>query len=993
LEIRLGPGIAKEAQVFVEPVREAVRTPLSMLLFVRELGIELSGLVNEAAVISARVQQIDQVIRALPTAADTEFLDLALDLFEAVRELAESLHDVLATDLGPEDAQELRQALEYLPLYLIVRYLDARLPWLSAVFRGLGWVDRAPTAACIILRVDRIRASMNDFSGSLAELYAWGPGETWDRVRLFDALSRVAVNSVVQASWAGLPPEWVSAGFLDAQHADGYHRLQLGVLPRPQQVGVQLAPFPRTPTGPLEGLWLSPFSTALGAELDIGPLRIGLPLNLSALPAGVAVFPGGDLQVMGRFPSSAAFSLSLVEPVNAGPVSLMGVEASVGFAPEGPSAAVSLTNGGLGFTIPAGDGFLEAALPNGVQFEMELSASYDPEFGLQINGAVGTEVFIQPKPSKSPVQLSWLRARLGLGTDGFEIDATGGVTVRLGAVEATIEGMGAGFSVGFPDEPAGPWSIEPSLVAPTGIGFVVGKPDSGVHGGGFLSFEEDRYAGAMTLHIGDLALDALGLLTTGEDWTLLVMVNASFPGIALGYGFFLTGIGGLLALNRDLDIGALDEGLSDGVLDSLLFPENTVTDATRILNGLERIFPAAPGRFSGGLFAQISYGMGSFWVTEVGLLISVPNPLRVALVGTSTLRLPPKAEKPIGQIQLAVLGAYDGGSKVLLIRADLVDSHLGPLKLRGGALFRASFGSNPSFILSIGGFHPEFTPPAGVVPPERIGADLNLGILRLYLGAYFAVTPNTIQFGAHVRVEANLAIARIRGEFRVDALIQLSPLSFSVDLLAEVALETPRGRPLLVARVELLVTGPRPMAVEGEASITILGIPATVRISGQSDGRADDSAMGTVDPLMLVADALDDLSAWTVAPDPALELAPNAVAGSQQVVVQQKVLPLDQPLEHLNSHGTGGDTPVELTSATHDISGVEAPFATASYRKLTDDEALRAPAFTPRQAGAAITSRAVEQGGGTRVSPDRVVRVRQDGTAVTGTIPPRPEAA
>ena len=45
-------------------------------------------------------------------------------------------------------------------------------------------------------------------------------------------------------------------------------------------------------------------------------------------------------------------------------------------------------------------------------------------------------------------------------------------------------------------------------------------------------------------------------------------------------GFALTGIGGLLALNRTVNADAVRDGLRDGVLDSVLFVKDPVHNAT-----------------------------------------------------------------------------------------------------------------------------------------------------------------------------------------------------------------------------------------------------------------------------------------------------------------------------------------------------------------------------------------------------------------------------
>ena len=55
----------------------------------------------------------------------------------------------------------------------------------------------------------------------------------------------------------------------------------------------------------------------------------------------------------------------------------------------------------------------------------------------------------------------------------------------------------------------------------------------------------------------------------------------TFPGLPLGFGFFLSGVGGLLCLNRTMDVEALAAGLKSGAVDAILFPDDPLGDAGR----------------------------------------------------------------------------------------------------------------------------------------------------------------------------------------------------------------------------------------------------------------------------------------------------------------------------------------------------------------------------------------------------------------------------
>ena len=80
---------------------------------------------------------------------------------------------------------------------------------------------------------------------------------------------------------------------------------------------------------------------------------------------------------------------------------------------------------------------------------------------------------------------------------------------------------------------------------------------SGLSGGGFIGRDpaSGRYSGVLNLRAGQIDITALGLLDTKlpgaqRDYALLVALGATFPAIEIGFGFALTSVGGLLALNR-----------------------------------------------------------------------------------------------------------------------------------------------------------------------------------------------------------------------------------------------------------------------------------------------------------------------------------------------------------------------------------------------------------------------------------------------------------
>src|SRR5262249_21277956 len=141
----------------------------------------------------------------------------------------------------------------------------------------------------------------------------------------------------------------------------------------------------------------------------------------------------------------------------------------------------------------------------------------------------------------------------------------------------------------------GPMGVRFVPVPPTGAGIAVSA--STVTGGGFLDHDEamGRYVGMLNLKFSEIGLVAIGIITTklpGGGFALFINIGVTFsPPITLPYNFNLQGCGGLCAVNRTMDTEALRAGLRNKTLDSILFPEDPILNADKIISDSERVFP------------------------------------------------------------------------------------------------------------------------------------------------------------------------------------------------------------------------------------------------------------------------------------------------------------------------------------------------------------------------------------------------------------------
>ena len=204
---------------------------------------------------------------------------------------------------------------------------------------------------------------------------------------------------------------------------------------------------------------------------------------------------------------------------------------------------------------------------------------------------------------------------------------------------------------------------------------------------------------------------------------------------------------------------------------------------------------------------------------------------------------------------------FDQGTAAL--DATLYDSRL--LKkfvLTGDMAMRLKWEGSPNFALAVGGLHPAFNPPPNFPKLERIAINLSTGDNpRIRCEAYFALTANTVQFGARAELYAAAAGFSIHGEIGYDVLIQLDPFHFLADFYAQVQLK--RGSTnLFKVRVEGALAGPRPLHIKGKATFEILWWDVTVRVDTTLVAGEPPPLPEPIDVLPLLSAALGHPGNW-----------------------------------------------------------------------------------------------------------------------------------
>jgi hypothetical protein len=613
---------------------------------------------------------------------------------------------------------------------------------------------------------------------------------------------------------------------------------------------------------------------------------------------------------------------------------------------------------------------------------------------LAFRGSGALEIPIGGTLELGPVRIGDTRLSVELGGN-LAIVANGTVTLTIADVfEASIIGIGLRVEIGVDAAgaagSAGGLDVDVEFVPPHRVEFAL---DAGpVTGEGFVDRTDDRYVGGLVLDVLAVGIDAFTIIDTSlpgdpDGFALFATLSLRFPSIPLGFGFSLSGLGGLLALNRSVDTEALALGLRDGAADAILFPENVLRDADVLVSQIDAYFPLQDGNTVVGPVAEIRWGVGDLLIGQLGVAVSLPQAVVVVLASIEAAL--PDRDAPILELHLDVLGVLDVEEGSLLIVGSLYDSRLlGVIELSGDSALYVSWGNDPYFVLSVGGFHPGFTPPAHVpailedLRPMRAEVLVGVGVTAA-IEAYFAVTSNTVQFGGGFELEASadflLVTYTARGWFEFDVLLRFAPFLILAEASAGVGVYA-NDKELLGVSLTVHLEGPQPWYASGNARFKFFGID--VKFDFAVGGHAPPEPRGSSNVLDLVRLELANAASWSIeraSGTPAGLLLAGAAADSllrpdDTLVGRQAVAPLDRTLARFGET-TPLQSEVSITSTRVvsmlgeaagpaigdlDVSDATDWFAPAQYDVMSESARLSSPSYELMTAGVRIGATAVE---------------------------------
>jgi hypothetical protein len=927
-------------------------------------------------------------------AGDTgRILEKGLQLFSQVAQIVASFTDLrnaiqAAQPLPGVTAQQVNDLTADFPKklldFLLVKQFDT-FPAVGSTLTVLGIIEREfrpgdpgnptqPDFEISRLHLDRLGPLLSSPADHLRNLYQWGaPG--FDGEALFQVLHGVVASLGLPTRY--VPPAGGSPAKLEAFAVD--ITVDDSVSPPGLIIDIEMpmqASFTRTINLP-HPAWRLRLSGSV--ELEIGAVaRVRPPLEISVQPPTGSLAGQIELELEGTPQSpfiligQSGGSRLEVGSVSAGALLRLEWNSSTSQATLVPGVSGNLRNGKLLVDTSRSDGFI-ATLLGGFKLEsnFDIGLAWNMRDGVQFQGSATLEISIPTHVTLGPLEIQALYIITKVGPPPIPIELAADMKALLGPLTAVVSRIGAGIDLSFPagGGNAGPAQIDFRFKPPNGVGLAV---DAGVvKGGGFLYIDTERgeYAGALELTFsGFLSLKAVGIITTKmpdgtPGFSLLIIITAEFgSGIQLGFGFTLLAVGGLLGLNRTMALQPLMEGVRTGAINSVMFPRDVVANAPRIISDLRLLFPPRIGIFLIGPMAKLGWGTPTLISVSLGIIIEIPG--NIGILGVLRIALPAD-ELVLLQLQVNFAGAIEFDRKRIYFFAALFESRIVFLTIEGEMGLLVAFGDDANFVVSVGGFHPRYAPPPLPFPsPRRIRVSLiDTSFARVFIEGYFAVTSNSVQFGARAEMFFGFDALNVSGHIAFDALFQFSPFFFIIEISASFSVKV-FGMGLFGISLRGSLEGPTPWRVRGEASITILFFEISVDVD-VSWGDSRDSTLPPITVMPLLKAEFEKSENWRALPpasnnllvslrkmdaeEAALILHPVGV-----LRVAQRALPLDIKLDTV-----GNQKPSDVNRLSVGVTGgglekkadALEQFAPAQFQKFSDAEKLSRPAFAPEHAG------------------------------------------
>ncbi len=361
-----------------------------------------------------------------------------------------------------------------------------------------------------------------------------------------------------------------------------------------------------------------------------------------------------------------------------------------------------------------------------------------------------------------------------------------------------------------------------------------------------------------------------GTIKVGEEKKPSLFLYGAYAGVVGGpAAFFVTGLALGGGYNMRLVLPPVEQVAEFPLVTAVTEPAKFDMAKLR-----DAVVPSA-----GDYWLAVGVKFTSFKIADSFALFSVTfgNRLQFALLGLTKLSLPAGAAARNCAVyaELQIRAVLDPDAGLFSIEGRLTDNSFvfdTRIRLTGGFAFCVWFGKAKEagdFVISLGGYHPEFLPPAHYPVVPRVGIRAQLSRQLSIVGeAYLALTPSCLMAGiklAAVFESGNLTVAFVA---YADFLIAWAPFSYDAKVGMGIAVTYRSVRTFkLEIAAKLHIWGP-PFA--GTATVSLWIVSFTVQFGDPNSARPPQLKWGDFQKAFLPPSAEQSASVEQTSPSAVL---------------------------------------------------------------------------------------------------------------------------
>jgi len=366
-------------------------------------------------------------------------------------------------------------------------------------------------------------------------------------------------------------------------------------------------------------------------------------------------------------------------------------------------------------------------------------------------------------PEKLPDSTTWIDVdkslgplsvrRVGLSYEAPRVGVKFDATLQLSVLALSLDGLGVSYPLNdFSD-------LSPSKILKNlefsldGMGLALGTGPIEI-GGSLLVVKRSplELEGTLLIRTAAFSLSAFGSYADLNGTPSVMAYAVLLKALGGPSFFFVTGLAFGFGANRKLRLPNIEEVHTFPLIKAAMGAQG-FTDLQKLPRELRGNVSPALGSF--WIAAGIKFT--SFVMIESFALLSVSfgAEVEIGLLGLSRLTVPPLAEpgKVIASAELALRAVIRFADGSIKVEARLTENSYifsQACRLTGGFAFYLWFSGEHAgdFVVTLGGYHPAFRPPAHYPAVPRLGIHWQVsGELSITGELYFALTPSCLMAG------------------------------------------------------------------------------------------------------------------------------------------------------------------------------------------------------------------------------------------------------